>query len=53
MEIAEILVECKNIFAWSSADLGVVPCEIAEHKWGIPEGAKLVFQEKIAFVKEQ
>lgn len=51
--MAEILVECKNIFAWASADLGVIHCEIAEHKWEIPKGVKLVFQEKIAFVKAQ
>lgn len=29
-KLAKILVEYKDIFAWSSSDLGTVPCHIAE-----------------------
>lgn len=43
MQLAKILVEYKDIFAWSSSNIGMVPREITEHKLVIPEGTKLVF----------
>lgn len=36
MQLAELLVQYKDIFAWSSAYLGIVPNSIAENKLGIP-----------------
>lgn len=38
MQLAKILVEYKDIFAWSSSNLGMVPLDIAEHKLDILEG---------------
>lgn len=43
MRLAELLVEYKYIFAWSSSDLGIIARQILEHKLGIPKGQKLAF----------
>lgn len=51
MKLAEIFVECTDIFAWSSSDMGIICRHIAEHKLGIPKGINLVFQKKRAFAK--
>lgn len=51
MKFTEILVEYKDIFVWSSSNLGIVPRSVAKHKLNIPEGTKLTFQKKRAFVK--
>lgn len=51
IELAKILKQYKDIFVWSSSDLGIIPHSIAEHKLGIPEGTKLAFQKKMAFAK--
>lgn len=51
MKLAETLVEYKDIFAWSSSNLGIMPCHISKHKHGISEETKLVFQKKRTFAK--
>lgn len=53
MRMAETLVEYKDIFVSSSADLGIFPLEIIEHMLGIHEGTKLVFYKKHAFLKSR
>lgn len=45
-KLAELLIEYKDIFAWSSKDLDVIYREFMEHKLGFPEGLKLVFKKK-------
>lgn len=51
MQLARILVEYKDIFAWSSSDLGTISRHITEHKLEIPKGTKLFIQKKRAFTK--
>lgn len=51
MHLAKLLVEYKDIFAWSYLDLGMVACDIVERKLGILGGTKLVFQKKKSFSK--
>lgn len=43
MELAELLIKYKDIFAWSSKDLRVVHREFTEHKLVLEE-SKLFFQ---------
>lgn len=52
MQLAELLVQCKDIFPWSSVDLGMVPRFIAEHKLGIPSCTKLTFKKKEFLLKQ-
>lgn len=51
MKLAELLVQYKDIFPWSSVDLGIVPHSNVEYKLGIPSGTKLTFQKKRVFAK--
>lgn len=52
-KLAELLIENKEIFKWSSNDLGVIPKEFAEHILGISARIKLVFQKKRTFPKQR
>lgn len=53
MKFAEVLVEFKGMLTWNSNDLGGIPKEIAEHKLGIHDTSKLIFQKKRIFAKNK